>query len=156
MVGLPEAVYDDILQKGKKAMEQLGKLLDEHIDWEKEDGAGAGKGKNKDKKDGGSRPVYSKAEMEQIKNEIKEGMLQSAQAAGNENLPEAIQRIINVRRTQNELERVIATTDQSVIKMITLGQDPSRKGFGTGVIPSGTNYEETIDLCIAIDTSGSL
>ena len=31
--------------KKVKAMEQLGKLLDEHIDWEKEDGAGAGKGK---------------------------------------------------------------------------------------------------------------
>ena len=27
-----EAVYDDIYKKGKKAMEQLGKLLDEHID----------------------------------------------------------------------------------------------------------------------------
>ena len=31
-------------------MEKLGKLLDEHIDWEKEQGAGAGKGKDKDKK----------------------------------------------------------------------------------------------------------
>ena len=54
-----EAVYDDIYKKGKEEMEKLGKLLDEHIDWEKEEGAGAGKGKNKDKKDGGSRPVYS-------------------------------------------------------------------------------------------------
>ena len=32
-----EAVYDDIYKKGKEAMEKLGKLLDEHIDWEKGD-----------------------------------------------------------------------------------------------------------------------
>ena len=98
-------------------MEQLGKLLDEHIDWEKEEGAGAGKGKNKDKKDGGSRPVYSKAEMEQIKNEIKEGMLQSAQAAGNENLPEAIQRIINqFTEPKMNWRELLQQQIQSVIK----------------------------------------
>ena len=152
-----EAVYDDIYKKGKKAMEQLGKLLDEHIDWEKEDGAGAGKGKNKDKKDGGSRPVYSKAEMEQIKNEIKEGMLQSAQAAGNENLPEAIQRIINqFTEPKMNWRELLQQQIQSVIKNDYTWARPSRKGFGTGVILPGTNYEETIDLCIAIDTSGSI
>ena len=38
MVGF-EAVYDDIHKKaeenGKKFLEQMGELLDEHIDWEK-------------------------------------------------------------------------------------------------------------------------
>ena len=69
-----EAVYDDIYKKGKKAMEKLGKLLDEHIDWEKEQGAGAGKGKDKDKK--GPNNHLSKAEMDKIRDEIKESMIQ--------------------------------------------------------------------------------
>ena len=158
---MSEEVYDDIYQKakenGQKFLEQMGELLDEHIDWEKEEGAGAGKGKNKDKKDGGSRPVYSKAEMEQIKNEIKEGMLQSAQAAGNENLPEAIQRIINqFTEPKMNWRELLQQQIQSVIKNDYTWARPSRKGFGTGVILPGTNYEETIDLCIAIDTSGSI
>jgi len=41
-------------------MEKLGKLLDEHIDWEKEQGAGAGKGKDKDKKGDGKVCISSR------------------------------------------------------------------------------------------------
>ena len=57
-------------------MEKLGKLLDEHIDWEKEQGAGAGKGKDKDKK-GPNNHLLIKAEMDKIRDEIKESMIQS-------------------------------------------------------------------------------
>ena len=47
-----EAVYDDIYKKGKEKMEQLGKLLDEHIDWEKGESTGGGgdQDDNKNKK----------------------------------------------------------------------------------------------------------
>ena len=151
-----EAVYDDIYKKGKKAMEKLGKLLDEHIDWEKEQGAGAGKGKDKDKK-GSQQPTYSKAEMDKIRDEIKESMIQSAQAAGKENLPEAVKRIIDqFTEPKMNWRELLQQQIQSVIKNDYTWARPSRKGFGTGVILPGTNYEETIDLCIAIDTSGSI
>ena len=34
-----EAVYDELYKKAdKEELKQLGKLLDEHIDWEKGDG----------------------------------------------------------------------------------------------------------------------
>ena len=151
-----EAVYDDIYKKGKKAMEKLGKLLDEHIDWEKEQGAGAGKGKDKDKK-GGSQPTYTKAEMDKIKDEIKESMIQSAQAAGKENLPEAIKRIINqFTEPKMNWRELLQQQIDSVLKNDYSWARPSRKGWHSGVILPGTLNEQTIDLCIAIDTSGSI
>ena len=64
-----EAVYDDI-QKGKKAMEKLGNFLDEHIDWEKEQGAGAGKGKDKDKK-GSKQSTYPRQKWIKLEMRLK-------------------------------------------------------------------------------------
>ena len=86
-------MYDDIYKKGKEAMEKLGKLLDEHIDWEKGDGPGGG---NKDdkKKQGSNNPIYSKEELEKIKDEIKDSMLQAAQTARAGNLPKEVERVI--------------------------------------------------------------
>ena len=42
-VNPPEEVYDEIYKKyDEEELKQLGQLLDEHIDWEKQDGHGAG------------------------------------------------------------------------------------------------------------------
>ena len=147
-----EAVYDDIYKKGKKAMEKIGKLLDEHVDWEKKDGAGAGKGKDKQ-----SQPTYSKAELDKIRDEVKESMIQSAQAAGKENLPEAIKRIINqFTEPKMNWRELLQQQIDSVLKNDYSWSRPSRKGWHSGVILPGTLNEQTIDLCIAIDTSGSI
>ena len=153
-----EAVYDDIYKKGKEKMEQLGKLLDEHIDWEKGESTGGGGDKDdKDNKNKKKGPTYSKEEMEQIKNEIKESMMSAAQAAGAGNCPAEIERIIKeFTEPKMNWRELLQQQIQSVVKNDYTWARPSRKGFGTGVILPGTNYEETIDLCIAIDTSGSI
>ena len=148
-----EAVYDDIYKKGKKAMEQLGKLLDEHIDWEK----GQGSGDKGDKKGKGKAPTYSKEELEKIKNEIKESMMAAAQAAGAGNLPAEIERIIQqFTEPKMNWRELLQQQIQSVVKNDYTFARPSRKGWHSGVILPGTNYDETIDICIAIDTSGSI
>ena len=50
----PEEVYDEIHKKaeenGKKFLEQLGELLDEHVDWEKAPKGPQTKGKSKGKR----------------------------------------------------------------------------------------------------------
>jgi predicted metal-dependent peptidase len=45
---------------------------------------------------------------------------------------------------------------QSTIKNDFTFARPSRKGWHTGAILPGTNYEETIDICVSIDMSGSI
>jgi predicted metal-dependent peptidase len=151
-----EAVYDDIYKKGKKAMEQLGKLLDEHIDWEKGESTGGTK-QDPNSKQKGKGPAYSKEELEQIKNEIKESMMAAAQAAGAGNLPKEIERIIQqFTEPKMNWRELLQQQIQSIIKNDYTFARPSRKGWHSGVILPGTNYDETIDVCIAIDTSGSI
>ena len=151
-----EAVYDDIYKKGKKAMEQLGKLLDEHIDWEK-GGSTGGTKQDPNSKQKGKAPAYSKEEMEQIKNEIKESMMAAAQAAGAGNLPKEVERIIQqFTEPKMNWRELLQQQIQSVVKNDYTFARPSRKGWHSGVILPGTNYDETIDICIAIDTSGSI
>ena len=79
MVGCPEEVYDDIHPKAKEneqELEQMGELLDEHIDWEK---AQEIKGK---KGGAGKTPTYTKEQLGKIRDEIKENMMCLAQSAG--------------------------------------------------------------------------
>ena len=73
-----ERIYDDLFKtakkNGKKFLEKMGELMDDHQEWGKGDGGGEGKGK--DKKGGKSgKPVYTKEELKKIRDEVKEAML---------------------------------------------------------------------------------
>lgn len=151
-----EAVYDDIFKNlDEEELEQLGELLDEHVDWsEDEDKKGKGVG-GKDGK--GNRPSYSKDELRKIREEIKEGMMQAAQASGAGNMPGEITRMIKeLTEPKMNWREIIRQQIQSIIKNDYTFVRPSRKGWHTGVILPGMNFENTIDICISLDMSGSI
>ena len=152
-----EAVYDDIYKKGKEQMEQLGKLLDEHIDWEKGESTGQSNKDPDNKNKKGQAPAYSKEELEKIRDEIKDSMLQAAQTAGAGKLPKEIERVIQqFTEPKMNWREVLQTQIQSVIKNDYTFTRPSRKAWHSGAILPGTKHDETIDVCVAIDTSGSI
>ena len=152
-----EEVYDELFKEaeknGQEALDQLGEMLDEHLDLEgdgTEDGDGEGK-------DGKGRPKYSKAELDQIKDEIKEAMLQAASAAGAGNTPAGIQRMIKeMTESKMNWRELLRQQIQSTIKSDYTFARPSRKGWHTGAILPGMNFADTIDLCICLDMSGSI
>ena len=152
-----EAVYDDIYQKyDEEELEQLGQLLDEHIDWDKENQP-KGKAPSKGGKDKGDKPSYSKEELKKIRDEIKDSMLQSAQAAGAGNMPKEIERMIKeLTEPKMNWRELLQQQIQSTIRNDYTFTRPSRKAWHTSAILPGLNYDETIDLCIAIDMSGSI
>lgn len=147
-----EEVYDDLFKQAKKNgeefLKQLGEMLDEHLDLEgdgTEDGEGNG------------RPRYSKAELDQIKDEIKEAMLQAASAAGAGNLPGEIARMIKeITEPKMDWRQLLRQQIQSTIRSDYTFSRPNRKGWHTGVVLPGMNFAETIDICIALDMSGSI
>lgn len=150
-----EEVYDDLFKNAKKIdISKLGKLLDEHIDWEKgPNGSSGGKDKNGKNK----QPIISKKEMEKIQNEIKEGIMQSAQAAGPDHLPEEIERMIkDFANPKMDWREILQQQIQSVIRNDYTFARPSRKAWHSGIILPATDYEKTIDIAVAIDTSGSI
>ena len=156
-----EQVYDDLYENAEKInLSDLGELLDEHIDWEddgsdaEEGKAGSKNGKNKGK---GKAPKYSKEELRKIKEEIKEGMMQAAQAAGAGNVPGEIARMIKeLTEPKMNWREIIQQQIQSTIRNDYTFSRPSRKAWHVGAILPGMNYEETIDIAIGFDMSGSI
>jgi len=154
-----EEIYDKLYEKAEKIsmeelLEQLGEQLDDHIN---EDGNQSKDGKeNKDGK-GVKRPTISKEEKQKIKDEIKEAMIQAASAAGAGKTPAAIQRLIkDLTEPKMNWREILRMNIQSIIKNDYSFTRPSRKGWGTGAILPGLKNDETIDVAIAVDMSGSI
>lgn len=149
-----EAVYDDLFKNAKKIdLDSLGELLDEHFDWNEEEGDGDGDNEGKGK----GRPSYSKAELDAIRDEIKEAMIQAAQTAGAGNVPAGIDRLIKeLTEPKMNWRELIRQQIQSTVRSDYTFARPSRKGWHTGAILPGMNFDETIDICISLDMSGSI
>ena len=154
-----EQVYDDLYENCEKInLSDLGELLDEHIDWEDDGSDKSNKDKGKTNGKGkGKAPKYSKEELRKIKEEIKEGMMQAAQAAGAGNVPGEIARMIKeLTEPKMNWREIIQQQIQSTIKNDYTFSRPSRKGWHVGAILPGMNFEETIDIAIGFDMSGSI
>ena len=158
-----EEIYDKLYEKADiqeisldELMEQLGETLDEHING---DGAQSkdGKDKEQDKDTRGKAPVLTKEEKQKIKDEIKEAMIQSAAAAGAGKTPAAIQRLIkDLTEAKMNWREILRMNIQSIIKNDYSFTTPSRKGWHTGAILPGVKNDETIDIAISVDMSGSI
>jgi predicted metal-dependent peptidase len=158
-----EEIYDKLYEKADireisldELMEELGETLDEHING---DGAQTkdGKDKEQDGKTRGKAPVLTKEEKQKIKDEIKEAMIQSAAAAGAGKTPAAIQRLIkDLTEAKMNWREILRMNIQSIIKNDYSFTTPSRKGWHTGAILPGVKNDETIDIAIAVDMSGSI
>jgi predicted metal-dependent peptidase len=83
--------------------------------------------------------------------------MQAAQAAGAGNTPANVQRMIKeLTEPKMNWREIIRQQIQSVIKDDFSFMRPNRKGWHMGAILPGTNFKETIDICVAIDMSGSI
>ena len=148
-----EEVYDNLMENADKInMDELAKmLLDEHMDGEEGDGDGDGD------KDGKGRPRLSDAEKKAIRDEIKEAVLQAAQAAGSGNLPSGVKRLIkDLTAPQIGWKELLEQQIQSTIKSDFTWARPSRRGWHMDAILPGMTPGDTIDVCIGIDQSGSI
>jgi len=145
-----EEVYDDLYENADKIdLDQLvQQLLDEHLD-----GEGDGDGD----KEGKGRPRLSKEERERIRNEVREALLQSANAVGAGNLPLGVKRLIkDLTRPVVNWRELLEQQIQSVVKDDFSWMRPSRRGWHMDAVMPGMIPGNQIDVCIAIDTSGSI
>lgn len=139
-----EQIYDELMEKyDEEELEALGKLLDEHIEWDKESK--------------GNRPQYSKEELKQIRDEVREATMQAANAAGAGNTPASVARLIkDLTEPKINWRQMLRQQIQSLIKNDYSFQRPNRKGWHTGAILPGLKNDETIDICVGLDMSGSI
>jgi predicted metal-dependent peptidase len=142
-----EQIYDEIYdEEDEKSLQALGQALDDHIDWE-------GDGNQ----NGGSKPQYSKEELKKIRDEIREAAVSAAQAAGAGNTPAEVQRLIKeLTEPKMNWRQILRQQIQSTIRNDYTFARPSRKGWHTGAVLPGMNFDESIDICVSIDMSGSI
>lgn len=147
-----EEIYDELMEQAEKIpmdqlLKQLGDLLDEHI---KEDN-----GQGDESKDG--RPSISKEDAQRIKDEIKQAMIQSAQAAGAGKVPAGIQRLIkDLTEPKMDWREVLRMNIQSIIRNDYSFTRVNRKAMHSGAVLPGLMNDETVEVAVALDMSGSI
>ena len=160
-----EELFKDAKERGKELqelldqLEQEGEMLDEHLDM---DGGDADDDSGEEKDSNGNnvskkKPKFSKETIKEIRDEIKEATMQAAQSAGAGNVPAGVQRMIKeLTEPKMNWRELLRQQIQSTIRNDFTFQRPNRKGWHTGAILPGQNFDETIDICIALDMSGSI
>ena len=155
-----EEIYNDLYENAEKInICSLGELLDEHLNGDGEgeadndnageevDGSGKGKG----------RPKLTAEEKKQIRDEIKEAMVAAAQSAGAGRVPAGVQRMIkDFTEPKMDWRQLLRMNIQSILKSNYSFSRPNRKSQHSGAILPGLINDETIDVSIAIDMSGSI
>ena len=159
-----EEVYDDVYEEAKKNgdeyLKQLGEMLDEHLDMDG-DNDGSSDGDLGEDGNGNAtsskKPTYSKDDMKKIKDEIKENVISAAQSAGAGNVPGAVARMIKeLTEPKMNWREIIRQSVQSSIRSDYTFSRPSRKGQMSGAILPSMDFQDTIDVAVCIDMSGSI
>ena len=154
-----EQIYDDLYEKADKIdIGSLGELLDEHLDGEGDDGDEGDEGEDGDQEGKGKgRPRLTAEEKKQIRDEIKEAMVAAAQSAGAGRVPAGVQRMIkDFTEPKMDWRQLLRMNIQSILKSNFSFSRPNRKSQHSGAILPGMTNDETIDVSIAIDMSGSI
>ena len=149
-----EQIYEDIKEKAITIdLSTLGELLDEHLDGE---GEGEGEGEETDGS-GKGRPRLTAEEKKQIRDEIKEAIIAAVQSAGAGKVPAGIARMID-DFTQPKMgwREMLRMNIQSIIKSNFSFSRPNRKSQHSGAVLPGLMNEDTIDVVVAMDMSGSI
>ena len=144
-----EEVYDYLYENSDKIdISQLEKmLLDDHLE---EDSDG-------DDQDGNGKPKLSKEEAQQIRDEIKGAVISAAQAAGAGNLPAGVKRLLkDITEPVIGWKELLQQQITAVIKNDYTWARPSRRGWHLDAVMPGLKPGEMIDICIAMDQSGSI
>jgi predicted metal-dependent peptidase len=150
-----EEIYAELEEKSIKIdLSTLGELLDEHLDGE---GDNDGDGEDGQDGKGKGRPRLTAEEKKAIRDEIKEAMVAAAQAAGAGKVPAGVARMIQVfTEPKMDWRQMLRMNIQSIIKNNFSFTRPNRKSQHCGAVLPGLMNEETIDVSVAIDMSGSI
>tara|TARA_B100000963_G_scaffold84691_1_gene72289 strand:- start:4863 stop:6089 length:1227 start_codon:yes stop_codon:yes gene_type:complete len=151
-----DEVFDDLFANAEQVTEET---LDMHLDFSDEDGEGAGAQGNEESQDGKKKgpPQYSEEERNDIREQMKEAILNAAKGAGSKDVPKGVRKMIK-QLTNPELDwrELLNTNIQSVLKNDFTFMRPARKGIAERVYLPGMDYDTDLDVFCFIDSSGSM
>lgn len=152
---ISEEIYDYLFKNAQKInLDDMGELLDVHVDWT-DDGQDYKKGgKNGN---GNGPPTLSKEELDSIRDDVKENMISASQSVGIGNTPGEIKRLIgDLTNPKMDWRQILQQQIQSSIRNDYSFSRPSRKGWHTNAILPGLERDKEVKVSIALDMSGSI
>lgn len=154
-----EEIYDELYEEADSEGRIKHVPMDMHLDPDSagEPGEGddaPGEGNN----DGTQGPIrYSQAEREMIASEVRDSVESAARSSDAGNLPAGVRRIVDsLLNPQLDWRELLAMHIQSVLKNDYTFQRISRKSQESGIFLPGMDNDQTIDIAIGIDMSGSI
>jgi len=154
-----EEVYDDLEKNVKKIdLDTLVKMvLDEHLDDDDDEGNSDGDGDGDEYGEKSKRPKLSKEDLKQLRDEVREAIINAANATDPSKIPAGAKRLISqLTNPQLNWRELIRQQIQSLVKSDYTFMRPSRRNWHMDAILPGSSFAETIDVCVAIDASGSM
>ena len=149
-----ETIYDDLMKNVKyiDVDNLIDQMLDDHLD-----GEGDGEGEGDGSRQGKGRPTLSDAEKEEIRQEMKQAILNAAQQAEAGSIPAGVERLIKeMTDPVMPWRELIQANLTSAIKSDYSWMRPSRRGWHMDAVMPGMNPGEEIDVVVMIDMSGSI
>jgi len=151
-----EEVYEKLMENVEfiDIDDLVSKMLDEHL--EPSDGAGSDDGDGDG--EGKGRPTISKEMAQEIRDEFKEAVINAANNESNAgNLPGNVKKMLkDLTEPQMDWRELLNMSLTSAIKDDYTFMRPSRRSWHLDAILPGMNPGESIDIAVAIDTSGSI
>lgn len=153
-----EQIYDDLIKNGAKEQD----TMDVHITIEKgENGEDEVKINGKPLKDMGDEmgegSGLSKEEIQKNMEDFQDIVIQAYQVAKDAgSVPSGIELLVSeFVKPKINWKNLIQTNIQSIFKSQVTWTKPNRRSSGSFILPTRT-FEETVDICVSIDTSGSI
>lgn len=162
-----EQVYDELFKIAKKINIQdlLDQLLDDHLDGDEgkdgaegeqgEDGA-EGEGQEGQGKRPG-RPRLSEDEKKAIRDEIREAVINAAKQCQPGDMPMGVKRLLkDLTEPKLNWRELLRQRIESTVLSDYSWLVPSRKGWDMDAVLPGMIVDQQIDICVALDMSGSI
>lgn len=153
-----EEVYDDLIKNSTT----IKATLDEHLELNPGgDGEGdsGGEGRTAEVtiigRDG--PPVLTEEDIENIRNEMRAAVIQTAQSVDAGQVPAGIRRLISdLTQPKMDWRALLDAHIRSSIKDDYSFTRISNRSWGTGLVLPSQNFLDTVDVAVTIDTSGSM
>lgn len=162
-----EMTSEEIYRLLEQNQTKIQMTLDEHLEMDGsdgEDGEGGSGGKTITvtvQGDSNGPPQLTEEDKQAIRNEVKAAVINAAQAVGAGKVPAGVKRLIDAFTNPiMDWRTLLEMHIQSSIRDDYTFNRPSKRswGFGGGatVILPGSNFKDTVDVAVSIDTSGSM
>jgi len=153
-----EEVYDDLYQNAKKIDIQslIDKMIDEHLESDEAGSDSEGSG-SKSEGERSAKKKMSDAERSQLRDEIRQAVIQAAQNSSAGDIPAGVKRLIkDLTKPVVNWKELLQQQIQSTVKDDFSWLKPNRRGWHMDAIMPGMKPGTQIDICVSIDTSGSI